>query len=65
VFTEAAEKVIELAFVSVVDAESPRGEESLATRAAQAAVGRRVATGSDWSTVRRFMDGIVAEVCQM
>jgi hypothetical protein len=28
-------------------------------------VGRRVATGSDWSNVRRFMDGIVAEVCRM
>ena len=43
-------------------AESPRGEESLAAEAAQATVGRRVATGSDWSNVRRFMDGIVAEV---
>ena len=46
-------------------AESPRGEESLAAEAAQDTVGRRVATGSDWSNVRRFMDGIVAEVCRM
>jgi hypothetical protein len=28
-------------------------------------VGRRVATGSDWSNVRRFMDAIVAEVWAM
>ena len=46
-------------------AEPPRGEESLAAEAAQPAVGRRVATGSDWSNVRRFMDAIVAEVWAM
>jgi hypothetical protein len=45
--------------------EFSRGEESLAAEAAQAAVGRRVATGSDWSNVRRFMDEIVAEVWAM
>jgi len=43
-------------------AESSRGEESLAGEAAQATVGRSAAAGSDWSNVRRFMDGIVAEV---
>jgi len=43
-------------------AESSRGEESLAGEAAQAADGRSAAEGSDWSNVRRFMDGIVAEV---
>jgi hypothetical protein len=46
-------------------ADSPRGEESLAAEAAQGAVGRRAATGSDWSNVRRFMDEIVAEVWVM
>jgi len=43
-------------------AESPREEELLASEAAQAAAGRRAAAGIDWSNVRRFMDGIVAEV---
>jgi hypothetical protein len=32
---------------------------------AKAEVGRRATAGSDWSNVRRFMDGIVAEVCGM
>jgi len=46
-------------------AESPLGEESLVAEAAQAAVGRSAAAGIDWSNVRRFMDGIVADVCGM
>jgi hypothetical protein len=35
-------------------------EDSLA-EAARTAPGSRAAAGSDWSNVRRFMDGIVAE----
>lgn len=31
----------------------------------EAAVERRAAAGSDWSNVRRSMDGIVPEVCLM
>lgn len=39
-----------------------RGDDELcAVAAPQAAVGSNAAAGSDWSSVRRFMDGIVAE----
>ena len=47
------------------DAESPSEEASLAAEAVQAAVGRRAAAGNDWSSARRFMNEIVAEVWAM
>jgi hypothetical protein len=36
-------------------------DELLKVEEAQAAVGSKAAVGSDWSNVRRFMDGIVTE----
>jgi len=46
-------------------AESSLEEESLAAETGHALVGRRAATGSDWSNVRRSIDEIVTEVSKM